>query len=207
MFFSIITLKGFFYQNKDERLHLISVKTNLSTTSVLRAAVSPVRSYLFAGYFISISCCYKFIIHPGWVSFTLSSYAPTTQSPWQRGSQSIRPGRGMICELRVKSHAPAWTLSPPLALFTHSQIPRPSAQKHTYRHMESGAGILLSSYCQGHPSWRTVISPSWPQCYASHFLSLLTILPPLPGVTFLFIKTHLLYSVFPYFCIKNASVL
>lgn len=71
-------------------------------------------------YFISTSCCYKFIIYPSGGLFTLPSYAPTTQSPWQQGSQAS--GRG---EVWYVSCVLIQTLSPQpsitrLLSFTHS---------------------------------------------------------------------------------------
>lgn len=84
-------LKGF-YQNKDEWFHLACAQTDPKHHPGhvgSQRLMSESNSFVgWVVYFISISCCYKFIIHPSWGLLTHSSYAPTTQSPWQPGSQA-----------------------------------------------------------------------------------------------------------------------
>lgn len=109
-FFSpLFCSKAFFYQNKDERFHLISVKNkhkhHLCPTG--RRVACQIVIVCWFIYFISVSRCYKFIIHPALSivhTLLLCPYNPVSMTT---RISSIRPGRGMICELRVKSHAPA----------------------------------------------------------------------------------------------------
>lgn len=151
-------LKGF-YHNEDAWFSSVKKQT-ASATFVSWVAVYCQRVIvLFAQfiYFISVSCCYKFIIH-SWLSIVhtllLCPYNPVSMTT---RISSIRPGGGMICELHVKSYALSWTLSPSLFhLLTFNGHPH-----ETHIYSSSQGQWFDSSYFQGHPnSWRSVISPS-----------------------------------------------
>lgn len=75
------------------------------------------------------------IIH----TFLLGPYNPVSMTT---RISSIRPGRGMICELRVNSHALAWTSLHSLPLF-HSLAHSLTHATHTHDHKVKGGDFAL----------------------------------------------------------------
>lgn len=98
---------------------------------------------------ISISRCHKFIIHPGGESAHTLPLCPYNPVSMTTGISSIRPGRGMICELRVNSNAP----NPAPSVFLFRSLTgafdghAPNTHRHNYRDRRV---ILLCCYFQGH---------------------------------------------------------
>lgn len=99
---------------------------------------------------ISISHCHKFIIQPGGVCAHTLPLCPYNPVSMTTGFSSIRPGRGMICELRVNSNAQ--NLAPSVFLFRSLTGAFDGHAPNTHRHNYRDRAVILLCYFQGHLS-------------------------------------------------------